>query len=98
MGSVSLTGLHIDFDFPRSCEMLHHLRISCVNCSGDSSGVEIGVGRAGDRAGETGRAGGGGGDERADGCGGRGEFKRAGDSDGGGGGGGVERTGCPAHA
>ena len=46
-------------------------RISCVNCSGDSSGVEVGVGRAGDGAGETGRAGGGGGgDERADGGGG----------------------------
>jgi len=39
-------------------------RSSCVNCSGDSSGVEVGVGRAGAgagetrRAGETGRAGG----------------------------------------
>jgi len=29
----------------------------CVNCSRDSSGVEIGVGRAGDGAGETGRSG-----------------------------------------
>ena len=36
-------------------------RSSCVNCSGNSSGVEVGVGRAGDGAGETGRAGGGGG-------------------------------------
>jgi len=63
-------------------------RSSCVNCSGDSSGVEVGVGRAGDGAGETGRAGetghaggGGGGDELADG-----------------GGGSVDRIGHPACA
>ena len=74
--------------------------ISCVNFSGDSSGVEIGVSRAGDGAGETGRAGetrragGGGGDEQADGCGGSGKFERAGD----GGGGGTNRIGAPACA
>ena len=68
-------------------------RSSCVNCSGDSSGVEVGVGRAGDGAGETGRAGGGC-DERADGCGGSGEFERAGDGSGGG----ADRIGAPACA
>jgi hypothetical protein len=57
---------------------------SCVNCSGDSRGVEVGVGRAGDdtgeteSTGETGRAGGGG-DERADGCGSSRMFEQAGD-------------------
>ena len=80
-------------------------RTSCVNCSGDSSGVEVGVGRAGDGAGETGwaaetgRAGEtersrGGGDAPADGCGGSGEFDRAGDGDGGG----ADRIGAPACA
>jgi len=80
--------------------------ISCVNCSGDSSGGEIGIGRAGDVAGETGqagetgrageteRAGGGGGDKRADGCGGSGEFEQAGD----GGDGRADRIGAPACA
>jgi len=51
-------------------------RISCVNCSSDSSGVDVGVSRAGDgagetgRAGEIGRAGGGVGNQQADGGGG----------------------------
>jgi len=67
-------------------------RSSCVNCSGDSSGVEVGVDRAGDGAGETGRAGETG-DERADGCGGSGEFERAGDGSGG-----ADRIGAPACA
>ena len=62
-------------------------RISCVNCSGDSSGVDVGVNRAGDgaaetgRAGETGHAGDGVGDEQADS-----------------GGGSVDSIGCPACA
>jgi len=88
--------LHVDFDLPRLCEMLQTSRISCVNSSGNSSGVEVGVGRAGDGAGETGRAGGDGGDVSVDDGGSGGEFKRAGDGDGGGGG--VERTGHPARA
>jgi len=66
-------------------------RSSCVNCSGDSSGVKVGVGRAGDGAGETGRAGGDGGDVSDD------DGGSGGDGDGGGGGG-VERTGRPARA
>jgi len=74
-------------------------RISCVNCSGDSSGVDVGVGRAGDGAGETGRAGDDGGDVTDDDSGSGGEFERACDGDGGGGGGGgVETTGRPARA
>jgi len=73
-------------------------RSSCVNCSGDSSGVEVGVGRADGGAGETGLAGGDGGDVSDDDAGGSGgEFERAGDGDGGGGGG-VEGTGRPARA
>ena len=64
-------------------------RSSCVNCSADSRGVEIGVGRAGDGAGETGRAGGDGGDMSDD------DGGSGGDGDGGGG---VERTGHPARA
>ena len=72
-------------------------RSSCVNCSGDSSGVEVGVGREGDGAGETGRAGGDGGDVSDDNGGSGGEFERACDGYGGGGGG-VETTVHPAHA
>jgi len=56
------------------CSITSH--ISCINYSGDTSSVEISVGRAPDGAGETGRAGepgraggGGGGDVRADGSG-----------------------------
>ena len=61
--------------------------------------MEVGVGRAGDGAGETGRAGetghaGGGCDERADGCGGSAEFERAGD----GGGSDADRIGALACA
>jgi len=73
-------------------------RISCVNCSGDSSGVDVDVGQAGDGAGETGRAGDDGGDVSDDDGGGSGESEEAGDGDGSGGGGGVERTGGPARA
>jgi hypothetical protein len=55
--------------------------------------VEVVVGRAGDGAGETGRAGGNGGDMSDDDDGSGGDCEA-----GGGGGGGVERTGCPARA
>ena len=66
-------------------------RSSCVNCSGDSSGVKVGVSRAGDGAGETGQAGGDGGDVSDDDAG------SGGDGDGGGGGS-VKGTRCPARA
>jgi len=73
--------------------------ISCVNCSVERRGAEGRVGRAGDGAGETGRADGNGADVSDDDGGIGGEFARAGDGDGGGGsGGGVERTGCPTRA
>ena len=58
---------------------------SCVNCSGGSSGVKVGVGRAGDGAGETGRAGDDGGEVSDDDGGSDGEFERAGDGGGDGG-------------
>jgi hypothetical protein len=62
--------------------------------------VEVGVGRAGDGAGETRQAGGEGGDVSNDDGGSSGEFERAGDGDrsDSGGNGGVETTGCPARA
>jgi len=64
-------------------------RISCVDCSGASSSVDVGVGRARDGAGETGwagetgRASGGVGDEQPDSGGGSVH---------------VKRTGCPLRA
>jgi len=58
--------------------------------------VEVGVGRAGDGAGETGLAGGNGRDMSDDDGGRSSELQRANDGDGGGGGGcGVETTSRP---